>query len=602
MKSAKAPYVVNTLVETFLNAVEIDSARLMLYKEAGRWKSISSRELYRRVSGVARGLVACGIRRGDRVAILSENRPEWSIADFAALMIGAVTVPIYATLTADQCEYVLQNSEAKVIFVSTAEQLKKILSIRSRTRLERFILMDQGPASNEDVVWMGSLYANGSHKRDPEFEATAREIPPQALATLIYTSGTTGVPKGVMVTHGNLASNISVSFESFKIKPGMVSISFLPLAHIVARHVDIGLLNRGCTLAYCSKIDDLPLVMKEIRPTVFVAVPRVYEKIFNRTTRQASVGIKGALFNWAIKVGGRHIHEILAGKRPNALGWKVANQLVYSKIRKAMGGRVQLFVAGGAPLGRELCEWYAKVGIEIFEGYGLTETSPLVAINSPGHNKIGSVGRPLSNVEVRTADDGEILVRGPNVFTGYWRMPEETLESFEEGWFKTGDIGTIDAEGFLSVTDRKKNLIKTSGGKFIAPQPIENSLKRNPLVGEAAVIGDRRRFPAVLIAPSFEHLNDWAQQNLVAFQDRSALVGHPRVQALYEDIVGTVNRDLARYEKLKKVLVLPDDLSIADGTLTPTLKLRRRQLEAQYRDSIELLYAENSAANHAAVN
>jgi long-chain acyl-CoA synthetase len=569
----------------------------MLYKEDGKWKSISSRELYRRVSGVARGLLACGVQRGDRVAILSENRPEWAIADFATLMIGAVTVPIYPTVTAEQCEYVLRNSDTKVIFVSSSVLLKKILDIRAQTQLERIIVMDQTLRIEEaeDVLWIGDLYRNGSSQRDPEFEARARETTPLTLATLIYTSGTTGVPKGVMITHGNLASNMAVSFELFNIKPGMISISFLPLAHIVARHVDIGLLNRGCTLAYCPVIDELSQVMKEIRPTLFVAVPRVYEKIYNRASCQASRGLKGRLYNWAIEVGGRHIHEILAGKRPKALSWKLADKLIFSKIRNAMGGRVQFFLAGGAPLGRELGEWFAKAGIEIFEGYGLTETSPLIAINSPGQNKLGSVGRPLSNVEVRTAEDGEILVRGPNVVEGYWQMPEETRDSFEGDWFKTGDIGNIDRDGFLTVTDRKKNLIKTSGGKFIAPQPIENSLKRNPLIAEAAVIGDRRRFPAVLIAPAFEQLEEWARQNKVAYSTRADLVAHPRVQALYEEIVGAVNQNLARYEKLKKVLLLPDDLSIANGTLTPTLKLRRKHLEAQYRDAIDRLYAEAPA-------
>ena len=602
MKSGAAVHQADTIVDIFLNAVKHDSDQLMLYKEGGEWKRISSRELYRRVSGVARGLRACGVKQGDRVAILSENRPEWTIADFAALMIGAATVPIYYTLTSEQCAYVLENSGAKVIFVSTKEQLEKVLRIRASTQLERIVVMDHAVPSDEDVLWMGDLYGNGSTDRDPEFEAMAREITPLTLATLIYTSGTTGVPKGVMITHGNLASNIGVSFELFNINPGTISISFLPLAHIVARHVDIGLLNRGCTLAYCPVIDDLPRVMKEVRPTLFVAVPRVYEKIYNRASGQASRGIKGRIFNWAIKVGSAHVHEIFAGRRPKALRWKLADKLVFSKIREAMGGRVEIFLAGGAPLGRELGEWYAKVGIEIFEGYGLTETSPLIAINSPGQNKLGSVGRPLSNVEVRTAEDGEILVRGPNVLQGYWHMPEETQDSFDGDWFKTGDIGNIDADGFLTVTDRKKNLIKTSGGKFIAPQPIENSLKRNPLVAEAAVIGERRRFPAVLIAPSFEQLEAWAQQNRITFKDHTDLVQRPRVQALYEQIVGEVNQSLARYEKLKKVLLLPDDLSIAAGTLTPTLKLRRRHLEVQYRNEIERLYEEAAPVSHATVN
>lgn len=599
MKSQEPFSKAKTLSDVFFNAVQSDSGRLMLFKEGGRWKSISSRELYRRVTGVARGLRECGIKPGDRVAILGENRPEWTISDFAALMIGAVTVPIYPTLTSEQCEYLLQNSEAKAAFVSTAEQLNKILSIRGKTELKHIFVMDRTLRPNRSVVWMSDFYRKGSVKRDPEFEAMARQITPSTLATLIYTSGTTGVPKGVMITHGNLASNIGASFSSFDIRPGMVSISFLPLAHIVARHVDMGLLNRACTLAYCPKIDDLSTVLKEIHPTLFVAVPRVYEKIYNRASCRSAKGLKGDLFQWALKVGGQHISEILAGVRPRALNWRVADRLVFSKIRKALGGRVQLFIAGGAPLGRELGEWFAKVGIEIYEGYGLTETSPLVAINSPGHNKLGSVGRPLHNVEVRTADDGEILVRGPNVVQGYWRMPEETQDSFDGDWFKTGDIGNIDADGFLTITDRKKNLIKTSGGKFIAPQPIETTLKRNTLIAEAAVIGDRRRFPAVLIAPTFDLLEAWAHQNRIAFDQHADLVAHPRVRKLYEDIVNDVNEGLAKYEKLKKILILPDDLTVANGTLTPTLKLRRHHLESQYRESIERLYAEDLKVEHA---
>ena len=589
----------DTLVDIFLNAIEYHSEQMMLYEEAGSWKSISSRELYRRVSGVARELLSWGIERGDRVAILSENRPEWPIADFAALLIGAVTVPIYSTLIAEQCEYVLQHSGSRIVFVSNANQLKKVLQIRAHTQIERIIVMDRGPQTDADVFWMGDLYSKGSLERDPEFEAMAHRITPQTLATLIYTSGTTGVPKGVMITHGNLAANIGVSFESFDFRPGMISISFLPLAHIIARHVDIGLLNQGCTLAYCPVIDDVPRVMKEIRPMIFVAVPRVYEKIRNQALRQSTQGLKRHIFDWALEVGGKHIKEVLDSKRPKAPSWRLADKLVFSKIRAALGGRVQLFIAGGAPLGRELAEWYAKVGIEIFEGYGLTETSPVVAINCPGHNRVGSVGRPLSNVEVRTAEDGEILVRGPSVLKGYWGMPEETQNSFDGDWFKTGDIGHIDGDGFLTVTDRKKDLIKTSGGKLIAPQPIENSLKRNPLVAEAAVIGDRRKFPSVLIAPTFVQLEDWARQNQLSFTGRVELIAHPRVQALYEEIVAEVNQNLARYEKLKKVLLLPDDLSIADGTLTPTLKLRRRHLETLYSDHIERLYDETATVSRA---
>jgi long-chain acyl-CoA synthetase len=582
----------NTLNDIFNAAVEREHERVMLFEERGEWKSISSRELYRRVTGVARELRAWGIQRGDRVAILSENRPEWTIADFAILMIGAVTVPIYASLTSEQCEFVLQHSEARAIFVSSQAQLKKVRRIRATTGLEHIAMMDALPDPPEDVAWIGDMFIAGTVNRDPALDGLASAVTPDDIATLIYTSGTTGVPKGVVLTHGNLTSNIEVSLDTFDIDQDAVSISYLPLAHITARHVDFALIYRGCTLAYCPVIDDLTRVMLAIRPTFFVAVPRVYEKIYNQTCRLTARGIKHSVFNWAIGVGAAHVNEVLAGKRPTSAAWRLADKLVFSHIREGMGGRIKIFISGGAPLGRELAEWYAKVGLQVNEGYGLTETSPVVALNHPGAYKLGTVGRPVPNIEVKIADDGEILVRGPSVFKGYWRMPEETANAFQGDWFKTGDLGGLDVDGFLSITDRKKDLIKTSGGKFIAPQPIENSLKANPLVAEAAVVGDRRRFAAVMIAPAFAQLEDWARHNEVPFTNRMELVSHPRIQALYQGIVAEVNRNLARFETMKKVLILPEELSVAEGTLTPTLKLRRRILEARYKEDIERLYSE----------
>jgi len=579
-----------TLNDILFAAVEREHERVMLFEELGEWKNISSRELYRRVSGVARELRAWGIQRGDRVAILSENRPEWTIADFAILMIGAVTVPIYASLTSEQCEFVLQHSEARAVFVSSQAQLKKVNRIRASTRLEHIAMMDALPDPPEDIAWIGDMFVSGTVNRDPALDELAAGVTPDDIATLIYTSGTTGVPKGVVLTHGNLTSNIEVSLETFELNDEAVSISYLPLAHITARHVDFALIYRGCTLAYCPVIDDLTRVMMAIKPTFFVAVPRVYEKIYNQACRLTAHGIKHSVFNWAIGVGGEHVNEVLAGKRPTSTAWKLADRLVFSRIREGMGGRIKIFISGGAPLGRELAEWYAKVGLQVNEGYGLTETSPVIALNHPGAYKLGTVGRPLPNVEVKIADDGEILVRGPSIFRGYWRMPEETANAFQGDWFKTGDVGGIDMDGFLSITDRKKDLIKTSGGKFIAPQPIENSLKANPLIAEAAVIGDRRRFAAVMIAPAFGQLEDWARHNEVSFANRMELVSHPRIQALYQGIVAEVNRNLARFETMKKVLILPEELSVAGGTLTPTLKLRRRILEARYKEDIERLY------------
>jgi len=399
-----------------------------------------------------------------------------------------------------------------------------------------------------------------------------------------------------MLTHGNIASNIQCSLLGFDMRPGLVSISFLPLCHITARHVDFAMFYYGVTLAYCPFIQDLPQVLREVRPSIFVAVPRVYEKIYAQAGLKAKGFPKRAIFNWALSVGREQKPEILAGKTPTSPSWKLANQLVFSKIREGMGGQVGTFVSGGAPLGRELAEWYATVGIRIHEGYGLTETSPVIALNTPSNHRIGTVGKILPNLEVRIAEDGEILVRGPSVFKGYWNRPEETKAAFENSWFKTGDIGNIDADGYLSVTDRKKELIKTSGGKFIAPQPIENSLKLNPLVAVAALLGDRRKFAAVIISPNFALLEQWARDNKIPFASRAELVAHPKVQDLYAELVEAVNQKLARFEKLKRVIIVPDEFTIENGALTPSLKLRRRVVEERYRKQIDDIYAQAETA------
>src|ERR1700723_4161393 len=337
---------------------------------------------------------------------------------------------------------------------------------------------------------MDQFFAQGPSALDSQTESFARSTQPDDLATIIYTSGTTGTSKGAMLTHGNMASNISCSLLGFEMRPGQISVSFLPLSHVTARHVDLAMLYHGVTLAYCPLIEQLPETLLEVRPTVCVSVPRVYEKIYYKTEMTPRGFPKRPVYRWALSVGRTHKPEILAGKIPTSPDWKLANKLVFSKIRAGMGGRVETFISGGAPLGRELAEWFATVGIRIHEGYGLTETSPVIAVNTPLNHRIGTVGKILPNIEVRIAEAGEILVRGPSIFKGYWNRPEETQNAFLDGWFKTGDIGHIDADGYLSVTDRKKELIKTSGGKFIAPQPIENSLKLSPLVGAAAIVGD----------------------------------------------------------------------------------------------------------------
>lgn len=587
-----------TLNDVFLGIVDRRQEQLMLAREATSWLPISSHEFYRNVAGVARALANWKVSKGDRVAILSENRAEWPTVDFACFLLGAVVVPIYTTLTAQQSASILRDSGAKVIFVSTEDQLNKVLSITNETAIEKISVMDS--VARSEAIPMQGLMHKGPSGRDPELERVARTITPDDLASIIYTSGTTGTSKGVQLTHGNLTSNVTHSLRGFEVGTGDVSVSFLPLSHVTARHVDIALLHSGVTLAYCPFFDDLPQALREVHPTIFVGVPRVYEKIYMQVEKSAQRGVKRTIYRWAHAVGVKHRQTILAGETPSSLEWKSANRLVYSKVRAHLGGRVKVFISGGAPLGKELAQWYANIGIRIHEGYGLTETSPVIAVNTPRAHKLGTVGRPLDNVQVRIGEDSEILVRGASVFRAYWNRPEETRDAFADSWFKTGDIGMLDEDGFLTVTDRKKDLLKTSGGKFIAPQPVENSLKLHALIGTAVVVGDRRKFASVLIAPHFPLLEEWAQAHDIAFSTRAALVSHPKVKALYEDIVAEVNQGLARYETLKKVLLIPDEFSAMDGTLTPTLKLRRKVIEERYRLQIDLLYAEHMEARRSA--
>jgi len=584
-----------TLNDIFFALAGHNLDRAMLYRESGKWVPISSSEIARKVAGTARGLQELGVRKGDRVAILSENRPEWTIADFAILLLGAVTVPVYATLTPEQTAYTLRDSGATVVFVSTELQLRKVQAILAQTQVQKIVIMDRMQMTGNSAATclsMDQFTAQGSAALDSQTESFARSIQSDDLATIIYTSGTTGVSKGAMLTHGNMASNILCSLLGFGIRPGDSSVSFLPLSHVTARHVDLTMLYHGVTLAYCPFMEHLPQTLLEVRPTICVSVPRVYEKIYAKTEMSTHAFPKRAIYRWALSVGRANKPAILAGKTPTSATWKLANKLVFSKLREGIGGRVRIFISGGAPLGRELAEWFATVGIRIHEGYGLTETSPVIAVNTPVNHRIGTVGKILPNLEVRIAEDGEILVRGPSVFKGYWNRADETENAFLDGWFKTGDIGNVDADGFLSVTDRKKELIKTSGGKFIAPQPIENSLKLNPFVATSAIIGDRRKFAFVIVSPNFALLEGWARTNDVAFASRAELIASPKVQALYEGIIEEVNRNLARFEKLKRVLLVADEFTAENGALTPTMKLRRRVVEDRYRRQIDELYSQ----------
>jgi len=580
-----------TLNDIFFSIAGRDQPEFMLRATAGGWEAISSQQFVAKVRATAAALQSWGVSKGDRVAILSENRHEWVVADCACLLLGAVVVPIYTTLTAEQTAYMLRDSGARAIFISNQKHLEKVFSIRESTMVEKIILLDE--VADPRAASLSEMMR--AHPADPQLDSTGHSVRPDDLATIIYTSGTTGVPKGVMLTHGNMASNINYFLHEFGFREGMRCVSFLPLSHVTARSVDMGMLYSGVTLAHLPQLEKLPQAFLEVRPHILLSVPRVYEKVHTQVDLQAAKFPKKQIYHWALGVGRKHRDEVLAGKTPGAFSWKLANRLVYSKIRAGIGGRASLFVSGGAPLGRPLAEWYADVGIRIHEGYGLTETSPVIARNSPVAHRIGSVGKPLENVQVRIADDGEILVRGPSVFHSYWNKPDETSEAFVNGWFKTGDIGRIDEDGFLYVTDRKKDLIKTSGGKFIAPQPIENALKHNPLVAEALVVGDKRRFPAVLIFPNFAALEIRAREKDLTFSSHKELCELAQVRARYAEIVSELNASLAHFEQLKEFRIASEELSAANGTLTASMKLRRRAIEERYQSLIDEIYAEPHA-------
>jgi long-chain acyl-CoA synthetase len=580
----------STLVDIFYASIGHDMERHVMFKHGSAWQIISSRQLYGYVVALARVLRQWGVQKGDRVAILAENRPEWMITDFACVNTGIVDVPIYATLTADQTLYLLQNSRAKVVFVSTLEQLRKVQSIKAKTSLEKIVVMDD--IAEVNVIPMWSLIKDAPLDRDAQFDQQAHQITPDDLATLIYTSGTTGTSKGVMLSHGNLTACAVMASQQTQWTPDDVYLSFLPLSHVTARHVDYVCYLEGVSLAYCAVFDQLPQMLKEVRPSIIVAVPRVYEKVRQEAERRVGHGLKRKIFDWALHVGEKHKLEVGRGETPKSPAWKLADRLVYSRIRGGFGGRSKAYFSGGAPLGKDMAEWFCAMGIPVMEGYGLTETSPTLSVNRPGAFKIGSVGKVNAGLQLKIANDGEILVKGPTVFKGYWEMPEETRASFVDGWFKTGDIGELDSDGFLSITDRKKDLIKTSGGKFIAPQPIENALKANVLVAQAAVIGDTRKYASVIISPHFPLLEDWARANGVTFNSRQELVASGKVRDLYKGIVEDLNKKLAHFETIKKIVVVPDEFTVATGEITPTLKLKRRVIEAKYKQQINELYQE----------
>jgi long-chain acyl-CoA synthetase len=568
--------------------------------------SLSSKEIFERIRDLSLGLGALGVEAGDRVAIVSESRPEWLMADLAVLAAGAVTVPVYPTLSSGQVRYILNDAGAKAAIVSTRLQLEKIQDVRHKLpALEAVVLIDGWQASDSPSVISLDAVAERGHARmtgewgaGREFTERARAVRPEQLATIIYTSGTTGEPKGVMLTHANVVSNVKAGAQVLQLSQDDVALSFLPLSHSFERAVSFIYLLSGVTVVFAESFDTVARDIARVRPTLLTGVPRVFEKLHGRIMDKglAEQGLKGSIFSWAVGAGAARGEATLRGRSVGVFGalqCSVADRLVFAKIREALGGRIRYLVSGSAPLDDKIAEFFHGIGLPILEGYGLTETSPILTVNPPDAPRVGTVGRALPGIELRIAEDGEILARGPNIMQGYYNKPEATATALEGGWFHTGDIGSIDGDGYLRITDRKKDLLVTSGGKKIAPQPIEALIKRNPLVTEAVLLGDRRKFAAVLIVPNFPVLERRLKDLGRPPGSRDELVTRADVLALYQEIIDALNRELSQYERIKKIALLPVEFSIDSGELTPTLKVKRKVIEEKWREHIEALYAES---------
>ncbi len=598
------PGTPQTLTELFFKATSRrdEGEVAMRACRGGTWSAITLGEFRSQVREASLGLRHLGLGSGDRVALLSENRPEWAIVDYACLTARCTDVPVYPTLPAGQIEYILRDSAAVAICVSSQAQFKKIDAIRDRLpALRHIIVFDAvdatGTITFEELRRLGRRAA----ENHTDWEQRALAAEPTDLATIIYTSGTTGDPKGVMLSHGNIAFNVRAATAALDIGTQDECLSFLPLSHIFERTGGhFVMLWAGVVINYARSVEAVAADMATRRPTVMTAVPRVYEKIYTRVCDAAmSTRLKARVFEWAKRTGERWAERVTAGQPvgvPLRLGRAVADRLVFRRLRERTGGRIRFFVSGGAPLSRELARFFYAAGLTVLEGYGLTETSPVVTLNVPQRMRFGSVGQPVAGVEVRIAPDGEILTRGPHVMMGYLNQPEATAEVIDaEGWFHTGDVGHIDADGFVYITDRKKDLIVTSGGKNIAPQPIENRLRSNPFIANAVMLGDRRKFPIVLLVPEFERLQTWAEDEGLSAVDQETLVGFPEVQVKMEEEAKKCLRDLAQFEVPKKFLILPRELTIELGELTPKLSVRRKTVEANFANAIAALYNTSGA-------
>jgi long-chain acyl-CoA synthetase len=603
-----------SLPRLFLDAVDgFANPRAQMHRTAKGWEAISAKEMLRRVAGLSKALAGLGIQSGDRVGIFAPNCPEWHVADFAIQGLGAVVVPVYFRESPERLTYILKDSGARIVFASGEEQSIKIAGCRPALPAVEHVIWasDSGnpggaipnrslreEVPRHSTLSYQDLIAAAGETEVDEYRRCAAEVTSNQLATIIYTSGTTGEPKGVMLTHANLSSNSRDFTGDFELSSTDVALSLLPLAHVYERTIDYGNIFRGVSIAYVEQPESIAQALLEVRPTTMAAVPRFYEKTYANIIEKGhrERGLKRKIFDAAIRSASAAVPWRAHGKKVRwtvKLRWRIADRLVYSKIRAGVGGRIRIFSSGGAPLAPELAEFFWSVGLPVYQGYGLTETSPVVTFNSPKMNKVGTVGRPIPNVQLRIADDGEILVKGPCVMQGYYHKPEETRAVLTpEGWFSTGDIGRIDADGFLTITDRKKELLKTAGGKFVAPAPIENLLKTSPLIANAMVVGDRKKFASVLVVVNFAGIEEEARKAGREFSTAAQALNDPWVRQLMSREIERLTSSLAQYERPKRFALLEQDFTYANGELTYTLKLKRRVIEERYADTIARLYAD----------
>ncbi|HVP91356.1 MAG TPA: long-chain fatty acid--CoA ligase [Terriglobales bacterium] len=591
---------VTTIPRLFLRACrDHPKPDLFLVKRDGAYRPLPTAAFEARVRDLALGLRELGLRPGGKVALLAENRPEWVMTDLAVQCAGGVTVPIYTTLLAEHIRHIVGDSDAEIVVCSGRELALNVEAVRKDLPKVRYcLLMDPDPSTGDGAVDGVMERGRRAAEADPGlFERLALAAGPDDLASIIYTSGTTGAPKGVMLTHANFVSDVEACRRVVDFRPTDTALSFLPLSHAFERTATYVFLRSGTTIAYAESVETVSENLVEVRPMVMISVPRLFEKMYARVMDMVlrSPAPRRAVFFWALAVGRRAAAKAIAHQPlPPLLAFKrgLAQRLVFRRILERTGGRVRFFVCGGAPLAADIAEFFLAIGLVILPGYGLTETGPVLTGNTFAAYRLGSAGRAIPGVELRIAADGEILARGPNIMKGYYKREEETRQAMEGGWFHTGDIGYLDGDGFLFITDRKKDLIVTAGGKNVAPQPIESLLALSPYIANAVVVGERRRFISALIVPDFDKLEEYARAKRIPFRDRAELCRREDIVDFLQAEVDRATPELASYERIKKIAVLDHDFELAAGEVTPTLKVRRAIVEDKYRDLIDTLYAE----------